>query len=57
MVQMYDVWVLVATSSVPLGLVVCTEVLKHSGRMSAPQARKFLHIGQQQPAWGRRKDA
>lgn len=44
MVLLHDVWVMVATSSLPLGLVACTEALKHSNRLSSASARKFLHI-------------
>uniref|UniRef100_A0A383VFP1 Phytol kinase n=1 Tax=Tetradesmus obliquus TaxID=3088 RepID=A0A383VFP1_TETOB len=44
MVLLHDVWVMLATSSLPLGLVACTEALKDSNRLSAASARKFLHI-------------
>jgi hypothetical protein len=44
MVQQHDVCVMLITSSLPLGLVACTEVLKDSNKLSAASARKFLHI-------------
>jgi hypothetical protein len=44
MVLLPDVWVMLATSSLPLALVACTEVLKDTNRLSSAAARKFLHI-------------
>jgi hypothetical protein len=44
MVLLHDVWVMLATSSLPLALVACTEILKDTNRLSSAAARKFLHI-------------
>jgi hypothetical protein len=44
MVLLHDVWVMLATSSLPLALVACTEILKDTNRLSSASARKFLHI-------------